>query len=162
MSNMGVPQGFILGPHLFPIYINDLHLAIKYSKVHHFSDDTNLLNFNSLVKSINKQFNHGLKTLLNQPQANKISFNVGKTEFVLFVSTKKQLDSDFKIKLNGKRPMNQIQSNIWESKLTEAWHGNNINHVAVKLNKVNAILSELKHVLNKKLYLTSVYYNACW
>ena len=98
-----MPQGSILGPLLFLIYINDLHAAIKYSEEHHFADDTNLLNVNSCVKSINKQVNYDLKNLSDWLKANKISLNVGKTELVLFTSSKKQLDCDLKIKLNGKR-----------------------------------------------------------
>ena len=112
-------QGSILEPLLFLIYINDLHVAIKYSEVHHFADDTNLLNFNSCLKSINEQVNCDLKNLLNWLNSNKIFMNVDKTELVLFTSSKKQLDCDLKIELNGKKLYEQIQSSIWEFKLTK-------------------------------------------
>ena len=39
----GVPQGSALGPLLTILFINYLHLAVQYSSVHQFADDTNLL-----------------------------------------------------------------------------------------------------------------------
>ena len=64
--------------------------------MHHFADDTNFLNVNSCVNFINKQVKYDLKNL-----ANWLSY--GKTELVPFTSSKKKLDFDLKIKLNGER-----------------------------------------------------------
>ena len=101
--NCGVPQESVLGPFLFFLYINDLNQAIKFCKVHHFADDTNLLCLSNSIKKLNKLVNIDLKHLVTWLNANKISLNVKKTEMVIFKSNQKKFEGGLKIKLYGKR-----------------------------------------------------------
>ena len=109
----GVPQGSVLGPLLFTIYVNDMHRCIKNSTTFHFADDTNLLYIpkkklrnRNIVRLLNKD----LKVLNNWLKANKISLNSSKTKLIVFRKKTTQIPY-IKVKLDGVRllPTNSVK-----------------------------------------------------
>ena len=98
-----MPQGSILGPLLFLIYINNLSKVIIFSSVHHFADDTNILYASSSLKDINKKFNHDLSNLVQWLRANKILLNISKTEIIIFKSHSKQITKHLNFRLSGQK-----------------------------------------------------------
>ena len=140
----GVPQGSVLGPILFLIYINDLNNCIKYCTTYHFADDTNLLNISNDYQTLRKKVNYDLFNLHKWLTANKISLNEGKTELIFF--RKSGPVPLIKIKLHGKSliPSNSVK--YLGVYLDEFLSGEaHCQELVKKLNRGNGMLAKARH-----------------
>ena len=81
-----VPQGSILGPLLFLIYINDLPGSLEFSSPRMFADDTTLTASGESVLDAEVAINHDLANIKQCLSANKLSLNLVKTEYLLIGS----------------------------------------------------------------------------
>ena len=96
----GVPQGSILGPTLFLLYINDIKNISNLLKFIIFADDTNIYYSNEDIKVVEKTMNEELIKLVSWFKANKLTLNVEKTNFIIF--SKKRIRNRMSITIENK------------------------------------------------------------
>ena len=159
----GVPQGSILGPLLFLIYINDLFVVCPECLCLLFADDTSLLfsdkNFQDLVLNVNQT----LERVSTWFQVNKLSVNVEKTNYMIFHSrNKKYNNNDIKIEINNSNILQVTKVKflgIWmDDHLTWKFH---LIYISNKISKVIGILKKVKQSVGtyilRNLYFALIY-----
>jgi hypothetical protein len=101
MISCGVPQGSILGPLLFLLYINDFNKISSKFVPFIFADDTNIFMKGKSLDDLVCDMNEELKKVVIWLQANKLSLNVVKTHYMFFKPKSKKYDSSISLSING-------------------------------------------------------------
>ena len=84
----GVPQGSILGPLLFLVYINDICNNLNDTKVRLYADDTVIYNSGEHILQTGMELQLSLNRLYNWCDRNKLTININKTKVMTFGSRK--------------------------------------------------------------------------
>ena len=141
----GVPQGSILGPLLFLLYINDLPNVCANTMPFLFADDTNLFISGKNSHELYEAANNDLNAISEWLQVNRLSLNVKKTHYMLFSSTK-IMSTNAELTIEG-----EAISEVTKTKFLGAIIDNRLNwqhhisYISCKIAKGIGIIIKLKN-----------------
>ena len=156
--NIGVPQGSILGPLLFLLFINDLPKTTVFD-VRLFADDTFLSLKGNDYKVLIKNANIELKKVSGWLSANRLTLNISKTKYMIIRRPRTKIDGNYSLRFNGKKLEKCTSYKYLGVHLDEnlIWT-QHIKYLCRKLSKFAKMFAKLRHCCN--IDLLKVIYHA--
>ena len=155
--NCGVPQGSILSPLLFLLYINDLSSVSEYCYSVLFADDTNVFISGENINVLCNKLNQELECIREWLCCNKLSLNVSKTHYMIFTPRNKTVH-DIDVKIHGVNVERVYATKflgvIIDSKLTWKPH---VEYICKKLSKCAGIIAKARRKLHRSSLITLYY-----
>ena len=159
--SQGVPQGSILGPLLFLIYISDMPHSIAHGTTISYADDTTILVNNKCFEDLYIQAHENMSSLVSYLDANKLEINIKKTKYILFRPNLKDtsLDRPPTLIINNTEIMKTHSTKCLGIHIDEklSWH-EQVSQTVNKLKQNMYIFSTSKNFLPK--YAKKLLYNA--
>ena len=155
----GVPQGSVLGPLLFLIYMNDISKCSKILSFILFADDTNLFYSHKNADVLIKTMNQELRKITSWLFVHKLSLNVKKTHFMIFKTKRKKLNQTLSIEINNQK-IHKVKCTKFlglyiDDELSWKYH---IDQITTKISKMAGIMARARHYLSTQtIYNTMVY-----
>ena len=155
----GVPQGSVLGPLLFLLYINDIRESSNILKFFLFADDTTVHYSDKTNPNTENLLNQELSKVSTWLAANKLSLNVKKSNFLHFHYNKRKHKPTINLKINGidveEKEVTKYLGVLIDNKLSWKPH---IECVKTKLSRGNGMISKIRYYVND-LCLLNLFYS---
>ena len=98
----GVPQGSVLGPILFLLYINDITSVVEHCRTTMYADDTSIYYTSYHASNIQNALNKDLSKLRDWFDFNKLKLNISKSSFMIMKSGRNRRPADVNVFIGGK------------------------------------------------------------
>ena len=154
---MGVPQGTILGPLLFILYINEL-LKLLPSNLVSYADDTVIIFSGNSWKEVQDKMNSTLEVVGDWLSSNQLSLNATKSVYMAFSTRKKNIPNNINIQIHGIK-LNSVDNYKYLGVIFDSlmkWE-NHILNITNRTKYMLFVLHKLKHQLLPTT-LVSIYY----